>query len=89
MIHKVGQCRLYSRFRFWGSIRQKFLQLSPGLELGESRDRDSQLPPRLSVSLQRDLFAPVEGGYDDRPSQALSGYFNTGLKSTPNSQENP
>lgn len=33
-----------------------FLVEFPGLELGESKDRDSQLPLRLSVSLQRDLF---------------------------------
>lgn len=74
---------------FWGNIRQEFLQFSPGLEVGESRDRDSQLPPRLSVSLQRDLFTPAEGGYGDRPSRALLGYLSTGLKSRPSSQEHP
>lgn len=36
-----------------------FLVEFPGLELGESKDRDSQLPLRLSVSLQRDLFTPL------------------------------
>lgn len=49
------------------------MQLSPGLELGESRDRDSQLPPRLSVSLQRDLFVPAGDGHGDQPSPALLG----------------
>lgn len=49
------------------------MQLSPGLELGESRDRDSQLPPRLSVSLQRDLFTPTEGRHGDQTPPANLG----------------
>lgn len=50
-----------------------FLVEFPGLELGESKDRDSQLPLRLSVSLQRDLFTPAEGGYGDQTSPANLG----------------